>query len=183
MEKITTQQNDRLLDLLDGKLSGAEAAVLKKQLEQSPALRQRMEELRLVHTFLSDRSTITVPDSLASFTERVMNNLDRMPSAASIGSLSPRNGLLLLLGILVATGIGMVLLTTGAFDSLNGPIHLDALNVPKGLINITVESIPFSAKTLMKALIIINLCIAFIVLDRTVLKPFFDKKHRSQSFS
>src|SRR6478609_5467354 len=114
MEKITQQQDDRLLDYLDGKLSGAEAAMLKNQLEQSAALNQRLEELRAVHTLLSN-STLVEPSK--NFTQFVMNNLDKVPVRTS--TLSPRNGLILLCGILVATGITILLLATGSFDVLS----------------------------------------------------------------
>lgn len=179
MEKITTQQNDHLLDLLDGKLSGAEANQLKKQLEQSPALRQRLEELHMVNTLLSERSSVITPS--LHFTDTVMNNLDRQP-ALSI-AISPRNGLLLLCGILVAMVTSLLLLASGTFDKLDGSVPLETLNLPKQLVMVSVDSIPFSGKSIMKILIIVNLVLAFIVLDRSVLKPWFERKHKVQNFS
>ncbi len=172
MEKISNQQNDKLLDFLDGKLSGAEVAVLKSQLEQLPALRERLEELRLIHDLLSGRSLVTSAPSPA-FTDKVMHNLDKVPATST---LSPRNGLFLLIGIVVATAVGMLLLATGSLDTLSGPIHLSGLNLPKALQNLSIQSIPLNIKTVMKVVIMINLVIAFIVLDRTVLKPFFNRK-------
>lgn len=179
MEKISNQQNDQLLDFLDGNLSGAEVAVLKTKLEQSPALRERLEDLRLIHDLLSSRAD--VKSSLTpAFTNNVMYNLDKAPSASS---LSPRNGLFLLIGILVATGVGMFLLATGSLDSLSGLINMDELNLPKALQNFSIKSIPLSIKTVMKVVIMINLVIAFIVLDRTVLKPFFNRKQSTEGFN
>ncbi len=179
MEKISNQQNDQLLDFLDGKLSGAEVAVLKTQLEQSPAMRERLEDLRLIHDLLSSRSVVKSSLSPA-FTNNVMYNLDKAPSTSS---LSPRNGLLLLIGILVATGVGMFLLATGSLDSLSGLVNLNELNLPKALQNFSIKSIPLSIKTVMKVVIMINLVIAFIVLDRTVLKPFFNRKQSTEGFN
>lgn len=180
MEKISNQQNHRLQDFLEGKLSGAEATVLKAELEKSAVLRRQLEELRLLHSLLTERSKMdTIPSS--DFTYNVMRNLDRNPSTVS--TLSPRNGLLLLVGILVATGTGMFLLATGSLDSMNGLLPLKELNLPKVLTDVSIKTIPLSLKIIMKIAIIISLAIAFVVLDRTVLKPFFDRKHRRQSFS
>lgn len=176
MEKITIQQDDRLLDYLDGKLSGAEAAMLKNELEKSTVLKERLEELRLVHSLLNT-STLSEPSS--NFTHRVMRGLDRAPSITS--AISPRNGLILLCGILVATGITVLLIMGGSFDVLSNPIKVDDLNLPKEIVNQSLPSFNVSGKTLMKFLVVLNLGLAFLVLDRTVLKPFFGKKHNHQS--
>jgi hypothetical protein len=180
MEKLTTQQSDRLLNYLDGKMSGAEVEVLRKQLESSPLLRQRLEELQVVHSFLNARAEINIKPSPA-FTDRVMNNLDKAP--AIDGAISPRNGLLLLGGIIVAVSIGILLIASGFFDTVNAPIQLTNLQLPEEIKNLSLQSIPFNGKMLMKFLIVINLGLAFLVLDRTVLKPYFEKKHHSQSVS
>jgi hypothetical protein len=178
MEKITIQQDDRLLDYLDGKLSGAEAAMLKNQLEQSSSLKQRLEELRAVHTLLS-QSKLAEPSK--DFTRFIMSNLDKVPARAN--SLSPRNGLMLLCGILVATGITILLLATGAFDVFSAPIQMESLKIPKEIVNQSLPSFSITGKALMKILVILNIGLAFLVLDRTVLKPYFGRKHGSQSFS
>jgi len=178
MEKITQKQDDRLLDYLDGKLSGAEAAMLKNQLEQSGSLNQRLEELRQVHALLA-KSTLVEPSK--DFTQFVMNNLDKVPARAS--TLSPRNGFILLCGILVATGITILLLATGSFDVLGNPIQLESLKLPKEIITPSLPSVSITGKTMMKILVILNIGLAFLVLDRTVLKPYFGRKHHSQSFS
>jgi hypothetical protein len=178
MEKITTAQDDRLLDYLDGKLSGAEAAMLKSQLEKSSILSQRLEELRMVHTLLGKTSLM---EPSFDFTQRVMTNLDRLPIKAP--TLSPKNGLILLCGILVATGLTILLLITGSFDVFNAPIQIESLKLPKNIINEPLPSFNISGKTIMKLLVALNIGLAFLVLDRTVLKPYFGRKHRSQSFS
>jgi hypothetical protein len=178
MEKITVQQDDRLLDYLDGKLTDAEITLLKKQLEQSAILQHRLEELRFVHNILSNPSKAELPPE---FTNEVMKNLDK--AFITPGMLSPRNGLMLLCGILIAVGITILFLTTGFFDIFNDPLNLSSLSLPKGIINQPLHSIPVSGKTLMKLLIGLNIGIAFLVLDRTVLKPYFNRKNSTQSFS
>jgi hypothetical protein len=178
MEKISAQESDRLLNYLDGKLSGVEVAALKRQLEHSAMLRQRLNELQVVHSFLNERASITVQPS-SNFTNRVMNNLDKAPAVN--GAISPRNGLFLLGGIFVAISIGVLLIASGFFDAVNAPIQVTNLQLPEGIKNMTLPSIPFNGKMVMKFLIVVNLGLAFLVLDRTVLKPFFDRKHHSPS--
>jgi hypothetical protein len=178
MEKVTQSQDDRLLDYLDGKLSGAEAAMLKNQLEQSAVLKQRLEELRVIHTLLS---TSRLAEPSKNFTQFVMNNLDKVPARGN--TLSPRNGLILLCGILVATGVTILLLATGSFDILSAPIQVESLKLPKEIVTPALPAFSVTGKTMMKLLVMLNIGLAFLVLDRTVLKPYFGKKHRSQTFS
>jgi hypothetical protein len=47
--------------------------------------------------------------------------------------MSPKNGLMLLLGISVALTLGVIFLSTGTFDQITGVLTLDKLNVPKSV--------------------------------------------------
>lgn len=129
----------------------------------------RDEELKLVEKVLS-KGKLETPSS--NFTHRVMMNLHSMPVASS---LSPRNGLFLLFGTVLAVTILTVLVTTGVFDSANGAISLEKL--PENDITRDLQrTIPLSGKWLMNGLILLNIVLAFILLDRTVLRPFFNRR-------
>jgi hypothetical protein len=171
MEKITTAQDDRLLNYLDGKLDGTELQQLKKELETSKLMQARLDELRIIHRVLA-HTTLDTP-SLA-FTNKVMQNLHSRPVPSS---LSPKNGLLLLLGVMVAAGMLVVMISVGVFDQISGLISLDkAIPVKNYLQQQSLPVISVNGKLMIKIIVGLNLVLAFIVLDRTVLKPFFQKR-------
>jgi anti-sigma factor RsiW len=169
MEKPSVQHDERLLDYLDGKLSDAAARELKVQLEQSPALATRLEELRAVHGVLT-RNKIEEPSS--NFTHRVMANLHRYPELIRT---SPKTGLLLILGTMVGTIILALLISGGVFDTMNVPVALDKIPASRQILE---GPIVFSGKWIMNGLIVLNLVIGFIILDQTVLRPYFGKRSR-----
>lgn len=116
--------------------------------------------LRLIDETLA-KNRLESPSS--NFTHRVMMNLHSMPVASA---LSPRNGLLLLGGTMLALTILIVLAGGGMFDAV-----LDTVAVPQLKTTITVNG-----KWIVKGLIFLNIVLAFIIFDRTILKPFFSKR-------
>ena len=170
MEKITEAQETMLQRYLDGELEGPALQQLKQELSTSTALQHRLEELRPVHDFLS-RNTLQAP--AANFVDRVMQNLSRGPVSAYP---SPRNGLMLLMGVMVASGMLAALLTAGTFDQVSGLLSVNQIEILKTIKAPEVPSMNINGKLVMKILIGINLVLAFVVLDRTVLRPFFQRR-------
>lgn len=171
MEKITDSQEARLQNFLDGKLEGAALQELKQELGASPALQHRLEELRPVHEFLK-KNSIQAPS--AQFVDRVIRNLSR---GALTTYPSPKNGLMLLAGVMVASGMLAMMLTAGTFDQISGSISIEQMEPLKKYV--TTPSLPqinINGKLVMNILIGINLVLAFIVLDRTILRPFFQRR-------
>ena len=170
MDKPTLLQDDRLLDFLDGNLEGSALLQLKTELEASASLRNRLEELRAVHKSLSN-TRLESPSS--GFVSRVMQNL-HSPSFSP--SLSPRTGLLLLMGVLVASGLLVMMVSAGSFDQWTGLISLDQAVPIKKYFQESIPTFRLNVKLLITVLIGLNLFLAFVVLDRTVLKPFFQRR-------
>ena len=169
MEKPSGQHDERLLDYLDGKLSDTAARELKEQLEQSPALAARLSELRTVHNVLT-RNKIEEPSS--NFTHRVMASLHRYPELIRT---SPKTGLLLICGTMVGTIILALLISGGVFDTMNVPVALDKIPASRQILD---GPFVLSGKWVMNGLIVLNLVIGFIILDQTVLRPYFGKRSR-----
>jgi anti-sigma factor RsiW len=169
MDTPSVKQDDQLLDYLDGKLSPAAVQELKKQLELSPAMSSRLEELRAVHSVLARNK---MEERSSNFTHRVMANLHRYPSLVRN---SPKTGLLLIFGTMVGTLILALLISGGVFDTMNVPVSLDKIPATREILD---GPIVFSGKWVMNGLIVLNLAIGFIILDRTVLRPFFNKRSR-----
>lgn len=169
MDKIPQPLDNQLLDLIDGTLLASDKEKLEQQLATSPELKRRFDELVQVNYTLKS----SAPDQPSkTFTQQVMAKLDSYPVRTG---LSVRNGLLLLAGVLVATGIGSLLLANGVFDS-PGSIDLNNMVLQNQYIKEPLPSIPFNGKLVVNIIIMLNIILAFLVLDRTVLKPWFDKR-------
>jgi hypothetical protein len=167
MEKLSHGQEEDLLNYLDGKLAPASAQALKQQLEQSPELAARLNELRVAHNVLV---TNKLEEPSSNFTHRVMANLHRYPSLIRS---SPKNGLLLMFGTMVCTIILAVLTSSGVFDGFSVPLSLDKIPATQ---NVLQGPLTFSGKWLMNGLIALNLVIGFILLDKTILRPLFGRR-------
>jgi len=173
MEKLSPRQEEDLLGYLDGKLAPAAVAALLKQLEESPALVSRLEELRATHSVLAGNK---LEEPSSNFTHRVMANLHRYPSLIRT---SPKNGLLLMFGTMICTIILALMISSGVFDGMTVPIALDKIpSVDKIPVSKEILNSPFAfnGKWVMNGLIALNLIIGFILLDRTILRPLFGRR-------
>jgi hypothetical protein len=167
MNNSQANMDDRIFQYLDGQLPMNDKEKFEVDLKLNEDLRVRFHELKLMHDTLA-HAILESPSS--NFTARVMSNLGTFATPVR---LSPKNGLMLLLGVVVALTLGVYSLSSGLFDQLSGAITLDALNLPKTVIKQPLPSIPFNGGMVMKVLIGLNLAIAFVLFDRTILQPFF----------
>jgi hypothetical protein len=169
MKKVTQQSDDMLLDFLDGKLSVEQQTSVKEALRQDSNLRERLEQLTVVHEALKFNKA---DQPSKNFTASVMNGLDsyRAPQGVSI-----KNGLFLLAGIVVVLSIAVILLSAGVFDQTT-TVDLNNVSVAQRFLKQSLPSISIDGKVLVNTIILLNIVIAFLVLDRAVLKPFFQRR-------
>lgn len=175
MERITQNQDDHLLHYLDGALNEKEKREVETLLLNNGNLKNRLEELRHIHSHLNTKTRLEQPSKL--FTELVMNNLDRVPARSG---LSPRNGLFLFFGVIVAVGIMSLLLSLGVFDDMKNTISLDKLPIENKYIKNPLPSVSFNGKWMINGILVFAMGLAFVLLDRTILKPYFEKRSRMQ---
>jgi hypothetical protein len=168
MERITEAQETNLQRYLDG----PSLQQFKEELSRSSALQVRLEQLRPVHAFLSQQS---LESPSTNFVDQVMRNLSRKV----IIYPSPKNGLMLLAGVIIASGMLAAVLSAGTFDQLSGLVTVDQVEILKKYNTPSLPPVNVNGKLLMRILIGINLVLAFIVLDRTVLRPFFQRRAMS----
>ncbi|MEI9918242.1 MAG: hypothetical protein WDO14_05500 [Bacteroidota bacterium] len=116
--------------------------------------------LRLIDETLR-KNKLEPPSS--NFTHRVMMNLHSLPVASS---LSPKNGVLLLCGTILALTILTVLVSSGMFDSA-----VQTIDVPQVKTTISVDG-----KWIVNGLVVLNIVLAFVLLDRTILRPLFNRR-------
>jgi len=175
--KIPQAQEEKLLNYLDGTLAGSEKESLESLIKNSPALQSRLNELRALDAGLR---AVKIEQPSKNFTQLVMNRLDQYPVQSK--SFSTRNGILLLAGVLVAVGIGSLLVAGGAFDGTSS-IELNQNIIPNKYLQNPLPSIPFNGKLVVNIIILLNLALAFLVLDRAILKPWFEKRSRMHEFN
>ncbi len=168
MNKVPQEIDDQLLDYLDGRL-GPRTKEIESMLGNNPAVRARLEELKVVHGHLAHQN---IQEPSTGFTKRVMDNLRKYPYSQG---LRMRNTLLLLLGVLVASGIGVVLLSGGVFDNFTGEISPNTIPLGPN-IQKSIPVIPLNGKLIVNILIFLNLGLAFLILDRGILRPWFEKR-------
>ena len=170
MEKIPQILDDALLNYLDGSLKPEEKTDLEKLLQESENLRARLGQLRIVH-FALRQPKLDQPSK--NFTQMVMGKLDGYVERSTFPI---RNGIWLLAGVLVAVGIVSLLVSSGVFDQTQTVVDLNKINLPEQYIQQPLPSIPFNGKLLINIIIMLNLGLAWLVLDRAILKPYFQRR-------
>lgn len=169
MKKVSTEWNELLLDYLDGSLTGEKLQQLKQELASSAELRARLDELKgLTEQF--KQATLEHPSK--NFTQRVMEKLHEYPVRSGV---SVRNSIWLLAGVLVAIGLGSFLLATGIFDTPSS-INLNQLGLENKIIEQQLPTISFNGKLIVNIIIVLNIALAFLVLDRAILRPWFERR-------
>jgi hypothetical protein len=166
-------QDDKLFEYMDGGLKGVEKESIEQLLKNSPALQARLEELRQLDTELR---TVKIEQPSKNFTQRVMSKLDQYPVGSS--NLTFRNGILLLAGVMVAVGISSLLVAGGVFDGTSS-IDLNQTILQNKYIQKPLPTFNFNGKLIMNVIILLNLALAFMVLDRAILKPWFERRRMS----
>lgn len=171
MNKLSPAKEEELLRYLDGELDTGQKINLENEIQNSEILRKRLQELQTVQSFLMRKATLESPSK--NFTLKVMEGLEAQPVRSLI---SPRKGILLLIGVIIASAISLILLTNGVFDQTTTSLMVDATPIKNKWIQDTTFSIPFNGKILVNGIIFLNLGLALILLDRTILRPLFQKR-------
>lgn len=170
MKKIPQALEEMLFDYIDGTLNAADKQRLETELSRNKALKARLDELQNVELWLSKIPLEEMPSR--NFTHQVMGKLDQYPRAPTLTS---RNGIFLLAGILVAVGLATILVSSGVFDSVQTTINLNQ-ELPQKYIPKSLPPIALSGKLIVNIVILLNLGLAWLVLDRAILKPLFQRR-------
>jgi hypothetical protein len=170
MNKLSPAKEEELLRYLDGELNSVQKINLEAEIQSSVILKKRLRELETVRSFLMRKVTLESPSK--KFTLKVMEGLEAQPVQSLF---SPRKGLLLLIGVIIASAISLMLLTNGVFDATTTSLMVDA-PIKNKWIQDPSFSIPFNGKILVIGILFLNLGLALILLDRTILKPLFQKR-------
>jgi hypothetical protein len=169
MRKLPQHLEDTLLDYLDGNLTPSQRKDFEESLKTNGDLQARLEEMRNAEQMLRH---LTPDQPSKNFTISVMSRLDQYPSRSG---LSIRNAIFLLIGIFTVTGMAVMLMSAGVFDE-TASFNLNNIGLVQRYIKQTLPSIPFDGRLVVNIIILLNLALAFVVLDRAILKPIFQKR-------
>lgn len=166
-----------IFEYLDGTLSPSGRHAFEQELATNREAKKRFDELKSVHIMM--KSGITEQPS-KNFTPVVMGNLS---GRSFYQKLSIMNSILLLVGIMVVTGLCAFFVSNGFFDSTT-TVDINSISPVNNYIEkYSDKSVPvlnINGKFIVNVIILLNLGLAFMILDRAVLKPLFQKR-RSQA--
>ena len=171
MEKGTHESDDMLLRYIDGTLALSEKQIIEKDLERNEALRKRLGQLRATHLLMRENRQY---EPSKNFTQQVMARLSLDPLRSS--SFPIRNSILILVGVLMVVIIASVLVPAGVFDNISTTIDLNQVELSKKYVEKTLPSVSIDGKMMVNIIIIINLVLGWLVLDRAILKPIFQRR-------
>ncbi|MCU0356859.1 MAG: hypothetical protein MUE95_04710 [Cyclobacteriaceae bacterium] len=169
MNTKKTSWDETLLEYLDGSLPPDKLEMVKETLVRSAELSNRLEELKEIVTLLNQTNT---DQPSKNFTLQVMQNLGHY---AANRQLPIRNGILLLMGVIVAIILSMVLLGSGLFDA-PGTINLNEFVTEPKIITQPLPSISLDGKLLVNGIILMNMALAFLIIDRVIFRPWLERR-------
>ncbi|MEJ1237689.1 hypothetical protein WBG78_06160 [Chryseolinea sp. T2] len=171
MKQLMQKDMDELARYIDGELSEKDRKNFEDRLNIDKMLQEKFASVMELHEMLKSQHLLSPSKN---FTEKVMDNLDHYSSPTA--SFSIRNGLLLLTGVLVAGLLALYLAGSGVFDgpvTIMGPV--DSM-LSQQLLQRQLPAVTFNGKILVNAIVLLNLVLAWIVLDRTILRPWFSRR-------
>jgi hypothetical protein len=169
MKTLPQHIEDTLLDYLDGSLSPVQREAFEQSLKSNPEWQSRLEELRIADEVFR---SMPLEHPSKNFTSSAMLNLDQYPVRSG---LSIRKGILLLTGMIGVMAMAVMLLSAGVFDQ-TATFDLNDIGVVQRYIKQNLPGISIDGKMVVNVIILLNMALAFVVLDRAILKPFFQKR-------
>ena len=167
MENKINVTDEQLLNYLDGSLHSSEREAVEQFVATDQRVQTRLKELQVIHNHFV---AVALEEPSKNFTANVMARLQ----APFASGFSVRNSILLLIGVLTAVGIAAFLLASGVFDA-TATINLNDMGFGK-YINRELPAVSFNGKLIVNLIMIANIALAFVVLDRAVLKPWFERR-------
>jgi hypothetical protein len=169
MKKLSEELEKRISDYLDGKMDPSQQSAFEQSMLSDAELKRYFEEIRIADELLR-QSLVEQPSK--NFTSTVMRKLDQYPATSG---LSIRNGIILLCGILTVMVTAVILLSSGVFDQTT-TLDLNSLQLANRYLKQSLPQLSLNLKTIMNVILLVNLVLAFIVLDRAILKPIFNRR-------
>ena len=175
--KIITDTD--LFRIIDGDLSSKEEEKLMTIIESDHELTSRLAYLRSLSENLRE---IELDFPSPEFGERVMENLHSIKYKIVSKSIFDSKKWITLATILGGVFVGIYILALGFVDiELFSGISTEAIPVPPKTINLKPIMDMFTASLFFKIFLFIDLILGILILDKAVLKPYFNRRQKSYS--
>jgi len=171
MKQLKQSDLDQLARYIDDELNAIERASFERRLGENELLQEKYLAMAETHAMLKSQP---LQSPSKNFTERVMQNLDLYTPPTV--TFSVKNGIFLLAGVLVAGVLALYLVSHGTFDGQVSVFNPAKYTLTQKLIDTRLPSVSFDGKTIVNVIVLINLVIAWVVLDRTILRPLFRRR-------
>lgn len=171
MKPLTQRDLDELVRYIDDELDVKARTLFEERLGHNELLREKYLAMLEAHQLLKVQP-LSMPSK--NFTERVMQNLDHYSPRSF--TISIKNGLFLLAGVLIAGVLALYLADSGVFDgavTISNPVDP---SLSEKFLNRSLPSVSVDGKLMVNAIVLLNLGLAWIVLDRTILRPLFRRR-------
>jgi anti-sigma factor RsiW len=162
----------QLFRYLDGEMTSEEKKHFESLLASDVTAQKQVDEQRLLESTLK---TLRLNEPSPAFTQLVMGKIN---SSTQGYSFSIRNGLWLLVGVMVVSLVATYLVQAGMFDATGALTAPKELGVISEYIRQPLPAIPINGKLIVNSIILINLALGFVILDRAVLRPYFERRMR-----
>ncbi|MBT1702515.1 hypothetical protein KK060_04440 [Fulvivirgaceae bacterium PWU20] len=161
----------KVLAYLDNTMSKSDRDAFEQLIESEKHLKLRFEEIRHVDFLLRSEPLQQPPKD---FTSNVISNLHQRPVEAS--AISIVRSLLLLSGIIMVVVICVILVTNGRFDTMTALVDLGDLNLASKYVHKNLPAISIGGRSLINVIILLNLLLGLLILDKGILRPLFQKR-------
>lgn len=171
MKPLTQRDLDELARYIDDELDIAARVSFEERLGKNELLREKYLMMMEAHQLLKGQR-LNMPSK--NFTDRVMQNLDHYSPPSF--TISIKHGLFLLAGVLIAGALALYLAGSGVFDgtvTISNPVDP---SLAQKYLNRSLPSVSVDGKLMVNAIVLLNLGLAWIVLDKTILRPLFRRR-------
>ncbi len=170
--KIT---EETIFNYLDHQLSAEEVELFEKEIHDDQFLSNKFKQLKLAHESLSVQKISSAP---AGFAERVMNSITEIE--ASSGKFFNKNR------IFVLILIGLVVLSTLYYLSIQfypgiGNMVTNQVTLQKITVDLNPTRKILDSGMLFKFVFYVNGVIGLLLLERALLKPYFERRKQRYS--
>jgi len=170
MKEIPSYLEDKIYAYMDGQLTGSEKEAFEHLLASDKTVKSRYDEIVLAERLLTEAPLL---EPSPGFTETVLERISNPPVRFSI-----RNGLIIFSAIVFLMFLLAGFASAGIFEQTT-MVDLNKLVPLEEMSDRNIPSVSIDVQWFIRILIVLNTAVAFIVLDRTVLKPFFQQRHQS----
>lgn len=170
MKAIDKLLRDQAVRYVDGELAGAEKTSFESTLQNHTDLKELVKHLQLLSNTLKKEPLL---EPSKNFTKLLMTRLEQSPSLTT-SNISIKNSVMLLLGIFAVLVTAVALQASGFFDQTS-TVDVNSIGFSNRVMK-DLPSMKINGKWIVNIIIVLNLILAFVTIDRAVLKPLFQKR-------